>query len=89
MQNGLITSRIFTSRGIQITDAQNMTNMMYAMGFPDNLQPVQMASTLSKTDKKNSGGRNQKDESELSDAGAATRNANVNENTKGTEVKEE
>lgn len=89
MQNGLITSRIFSSRGIQITDAQNMTNMMYAMGFPDNLRPVQTASTLSKVDKKNSGGRNQKDESELSDAGAATRNADVNANTKGTEVKEE
>lgn len=42
-----------------------------------------------KEDAKNSGGRNQKDEAELSDAGAATRNANVNENTKGTEVKEE
>ena len=57
MQNGLITSRIFTSRGIQITDAQNMSNMMYAMGFPDILRPVQTASTLSKADTKNSGGR--------------------------------
>lgn len=89
MQNGIITPRIFTSRGIQITDAQNVTNMIYAMGFPDNFRPIQTASTLSKADKKNSGGRNQKDESELSDAGAATRNADVNANTKGTEVKEE
>ena len=62
---------------------------MYAMGFPENLRPVQTASTLSKADKENSGGRNQKDESELSDAGAATRNADVNANTKGTEGKEE
>ena len=43
---------------------------------------------LSKKDKLNSGGRNQKDESELSDSGAATRNADVNANTKGTEEKE-
>lgn len=48
MTNGLITPRIFTSRGIQITDAQNMTNMMYTMGFPDGLRPIKTASTLSK-----------------------------------------
>ena len=88
MQNGIITSRIFTSRGIQITDSQNMINMMYAMGYPDNLKPIQTASTMSNNEKSEPQGRNRKDESELSDSGAATRNADVNANTKGTEGKE-
>lgn len=88
MQNGIITPRIFTSRGIQITDSQNITNMMYSMGFPECMKPVQTAATLSSKTESDNGGRNLKAESELSDSGAATRNADVNTNTKGTEVKE-
>lgn len=88
MQNGIILPSIFTSRGIQLTDAQNITNMMYSLGFPDKLKPVQMASTMSNKDTNNTGGRDLKDESELSDAGAATRNADVNANTKGTVAKQ-
>ena len=85
MQNGIITSSIFSSRGIQITDVQNMTNMMYSMGFPENLRPVQTASTMSSKDHEAQTGRNKKDESELSDSGANTRNSDSNANTKGTE----
>ena len=88
MQNGIILPSIFTSRGIQITDAQNVTNMMYSMGFPEFFKPVQTASTLSKNGIASQGGRNLKEESELSDSGAATRNADTNTNTKGTEAKD-
>lgn len=87
MQNGIITPNIYSSRGIQITDAKNITNMMYAMGYPDFLKPIKTASTMSSEEKDGISGRNLKDESELSDAGAATRNADVNANTKGTEGK--
>jgi len=83
MQNGIITPAIFSSRGIQLTDAQNVTNMMYSMGFPDNLRPVKTAATMSNND----GGRPKKDESELTDAGEATRTSGSNETTKGVTKK--
>jgi hypothetical protein len=85
MQNGIITPSIYSSRGIQFTDAQNVTNMMYSMGYPDFMKPVQTAATMSSKEK--SDGRDLKDESELSDSGAQTRNADSNTNTKGTEAK--
>lgn len=88
MQNGIITPNIYSSRGIQFTDAQNITNMMYSMGYPDFMKPVQTASTMSSKSNSSSGGRNLKSESELSDSGAQTRNADSNTNTKGTEAKE-
>ena len=56
--------------------------MMSAMGFPDCLTPAQTSyNTAGDKVKGNKGGRPQKDESELSDNGAATRD-------KGTNVKE-
>lgn len=87
MRNGIITPQIFSSRGIQITDANNVMNMMYSMGFPDNFKPIQMSSTMSSKDAVGTSGRKLKDESELSDSGAQTRNADSNTNTKGTEEK--
>ncbi|MDR2277363.1 MAG: hypothetical protein LBE23_05850 [Vagococcus sp.] len=87
LQYGIITPNIYSSRGIKFTDAQNITNMMYTMGYPEFMKPVKTASTMSSKDKENSSGRDLKDESDLSDSGAQTRNADSNTNTKGTEAK--
>ena len=78
MSNGIITPAIFSSRGIQLTDAKNVTNMMYAIGFPDSFKPVQTSATLSSKDK----GKEEKPESELTDSGAKTRTAGSNEGKK-------
>lgn len=86
MEKGIITPSIFSSRGIQFTDAQNITNMMYSMGFPESFRPIKTASTMSSEEKEN--GRKKKDESELSDSGAATRTSGSNGTSKGEEVKE-
>jgi hypothetical protein len=77
MQNGIITPAIFSSRGIQLTDANNVMNMMYSMGFPELFKPIKTASTMSNDEK--TVGRTSKSESELSDSGAQTRNDGSND----------
>lgn len=78
MQKGLITPQIFSARDIQITDSVNTINMMYNLGMPDILKPVQISSTMS-----GSAGRPQKADSELTDSGANTRTDDGNANNKG------
>lgn len=80
MLNGIITPSIFSSRGIQLTDANNVMNMMYSLGFPNNFKPVQTSSTLSSKDTEN--GRPKIDENNLSDSGAQTVNDGSNESKK-------
>jgi len=80
MLNGIITPAIFSSRSIQLTDANNVMNMMYSLGFPNNFKPVQTSSTLSSKDTAN--GAPKKSESELSDSGAQTINDGSNESKK-------
>ena len=82
MAMGIWTPALFSSRGIQITDSQNVMGMMSAMGFPDCLTPAQTSyNTAGDKVNGNKGGRPPKDESELSEEGQSTRN-------KGTNVKE-
>ena len=85
MERGIITPAIFSSRGIQVTDAVNSMNFMYSLGVPEMFRPIKTASTMSSAEKE--GGRPTKDESELSDAGAATRTSGSNNTTKEIEVK--
>ncbi len=79
MERGIITPAIFSSRGIQMTDASNVSNMMYGLGFPDLFRPIQTASTMS-SDEKSKGGRAPKSDDQLTDAGEQTRNIGANEN---------
>ena len=79
MHNGLILPSIFSSRGIQLTDATTSINMMYNLGMPDLLKPIQMSSTMPQT--QNETGRPRKAENELTDAGANTRTTDANNNT--------
>ena len=79
MERGIITPAIFSSRGIAITDANNVTNMMYSLGFPESLRPIKTASTMS-SDEKDFVGRSKKSDNELTDAGEQTRNIGANEN---------
>lgn len=79
MERGIITPAIFSSRGIQVTDASNAINMMYGLGFPSMFTPIQTASTMSSTDKeKDVGGRPQSDDNNLTDSGEQTRNIGAN-----------
>ena len=79
MERGIITPAIFSSRGIQLTDANNVSNMMYHLGYPELFRPIKTASTMSSTEKETVG-RNKKDDAELTDAGEQTRNIGANEN---------
>ncbi len=79
MERGIITPAIFSSRGIQMTDAANLSNMMYGLGFPDIFKPIKTASTMS-NEEKNSSGREKLSDNELSDSGEQTRNIGANEN---------
>ena len=82
MAMGIWTPAVFSSRGMQITDSQNVMGMMSAMGFPDCLTPAQTSyNTAGDKVNGNKGGRPPKDESELSEEAANTRD-------KGTNVKE-
>lgn len=84
MERGIITPAIFSSRGIQMTDANNISNMMYGLGFPDLFKPIKTASTMSNSDKE--GGRPSAEVNKLSDSGEQTRNIDANKNREG-EVK--
>lgn len=77
MERGIITPAIFSSRGIQITDASNVTNMMYGLGFPESFRPIKTASTMG-SDEKSFGGRKQLSDDELTDSGEQTRNIEAN-----------
>ena len=79
MERGIITPAIFSSRGIQMTDASNTLNMMYGLQFPEMFKPIKTASTMS-SDEKNSSGREKLSDNELSDSGEQTRNIGANEN---------
>ena len=79
MERGIITPAIFSSRGIQMTDATNISNMMYGLGYPDIFRPIKTASTMS-SNEKSVGGRTKLSDNELSDAGEQTRNIGANEN---------
>lgn len=79
MERGIITPAIFSSRGIQMTDALNISNMMYGLGYPDIFRPIKTASTMS-SEEKSANGRKKLNDNELSDAGEQTRNIGANEN---------
>ena len=79
MERGIITPAIFSSRGIQMTDATNISNMMYGLGYPDIFRPIKTASTMS-SNEKSVGGRTKLSDNELSDAGEQTRNIGANDN---------
>lgn len=79
MERGIITPAIFSSRGIQITDANNISNMMYGLGFPDSFKPIKTASTMS-NDEKSKVGRTKVNDNDLTDSGEQTRNIGANEN---------
>ena len=79
MERGIITPAIFSSRGIQMTDASNTLNMMYGLQFPEMFKPIKTASTMS-SDEKNYSGREKLSDNELSDSGEQTRNIGANEN---------
>ena len=79
MERGIITPAIFSSRGIQMTDATNISNMMYGLGYPDLFRPIKTASTMS-SDEKSVGGRPQSDDNHLTDSGEQTRNIGANDN---------
>ena len=81
MERGIITPAIFSSRGIQMTDANNTMNMMFGLGFPDIFRPIQTASTMS-SDEKTLGGRPQSSDDNLSDSGEQTRNIGANDDKK-------
>jgi hypothetical protein len=85
MQSGIITPAIFSSRGIQLTDATNVVNMMYSLGFPESFRPIKTAATMNNAEKM--GGAPKKDEADLTDSGSATRTSGSNETTKETEAK--
>lgn len=74
LERGIITPNIYSSRGIQLTDAQNITNMMYSMGYPDILKPALRSSVMSSKDTKTNG-RPQKEDSQLSESAEASRNS--------------
>lgn len=76
MERGIITPAIFSSRGIQMTDAVNVMNMVEGLGFRELFKPIQMSYTLSS--KENDSGRPKKSDDEISDAGEQTRNVGAN-----------
>lgn len=79
MERGIITPAIFSSRNIQMTDAANISNMMYGLGYPNLFRPIKTASTMS-SDEKSAGGRTAKGDDQLTDAGEQTRNIGANDN---------
>lgn len=85
MEKGIITPAIFSSRGIQVTDATNVMNMMYSIGIPEMFRPIKTASTMSSAEKE-SVGRPAKSESELTDSGAQTVNIGANIDKKEAKV---
>lgn len=82
MERGIITPAIFSSRGIQMTDATNIINMMYSLGYPELFKPIKTASTMS-SEEKTVVGRKQLDDDCLSDAGEYTRNIDANNDREG------
>ena len=62
-----------------MTDATNISNMMYGLGYPDLFRPIKTASTMS-SDEKSVGGRPQSDDNHLTDSGEQTRNIGANDN---------
>ena len=76
MERGIITPAIFSSRGIQMTDATNVMNMVEGLGFRELFKPIQMSYTLSS--KENNSGRPKKSDDEISDTGEQTRNVGAN-----------
>ncbi|MFR2774864.1 MAG: hypothetical protein ACLTBR_03445 [Anaerostipes sp.] len=77
MERGIITPSIFSSRGIQVTDASNSIEMMKGLGFPDAFAPIKTASTMSSSEKELVG-RNKKNDNELSESGEQTRSIGAN-----------
>ncbi len=79
MERGIITPSIFSSRGIQLTDASNSMNMMYGLGFPSSFMPIQTASTMSSVEKEGvKNGRPRNADDQLTDSGEQTRNIGAN-----------
>ena len=81
MERGIITPAIFSSRGIQITDAANTMNFMHELGFPQSFTPIQTASTMSSKDNTSSG-RTKLSDDQITDSGEQTRNIGANEDKK-------
>lgn len=79
MERGIITPAIFSSRGIQMTNAANTLNMMYGLNFPEIFKPIKTASTMS-SNEKDSSGRKKLNDCDLSESGEQTRNIGANEN---------
>ena len=79
MERGIITPAIFSSRGIQLSDAQNVIGFMNSLGFPDSFTPIKTASTMSSKEKSQAG-RKQISDNELTDSGEQTRSMGTNDN---------
>lgn len=77
MERGIITPKIFSARGIAPTDATTMMNFMYSQGIPELFRPIKTASTMS-SEEKDSIGRTQSNDSDLSDSGEVTRDYGSN-----------
>lgn len=72
MDKGIITTNIFSSRGIQPTDGMNQINMMRSFYGAETLfYPLQSAYTMSSKDTSDKGGAPKKDE--VTDEGEKTR----------------
>jgi hypothetical protein len=78
MERGIITPSIFSARGIQLTDVNNMMGFMNYLGIPNKFTPIKTASTMSSKEKE-SVGRTRKSESSLTDSGEQTRDIAANE----------
>lgn len=81
MERGIITPSIFSSRGIQLTDANNVMNLMHSLGFPDKFTPIKTASTMS-SEEKETVGRTKKSEATLTESGEQTRDTAANDEKK-------
>ena len=75
-QNGIITSKIASAEGMSIKDLDSSMLLMKWLGFTDKLTPIKTSYTMSKEDSK--GGRQAKEDNDLTDAGEVSRDAGSN-----------
>lgn len=76
MTIGLFTPRVAANYGMSIKEIQTGMAMMKWLGMVDKMTPVQTSFTMS--DKNNKGGKPEKSDDDLSDAGAITKSAGSN-----------
>jgi len=75
-QNGIITPKIASAEGMSIKDLDSSMLLMKWLGFTDKLTPIKTSYTMSKEDSK--GGRQAKEDNDLTDAGEVSRAAGSN-----------